>query len=635
MDGINDKRGSDVLEMLRSKAAALPRQPGVYIMENKNGTVIYVGKSRSLRDRVSQYFHGYHEIKTARMAASVYDFRFITCDTEMEALALENSLIKQYSPRYNIKLKDAKSYPYIKLTNEEYPRLVMTRSRLNDGGQYFGPYSGTSTVFSVISTLQRTLGIPSCKRKFPRDIGRERPCVYRQMGRCVGVCAGDVTREEYLDIIRCAADILRGGTADAVAKFTERMIRCSEEMRFEEAARCRDAVTSLKKLGERQKTVGAPDTECDVIALSGAEDFDTMAVFYIRSGYIADTEHFVFGGDEIISVGGSTDTTELDNSVSIAYADLESPMTSFIINLYKRREYIPRDVLLSFPMPEGDIALIGEYLTMKAGRKVKVRTPVRGEARRLCAMAETDAKRHGENRRKQDMDDERVLVSLASTLSLEVVPERIEAYDISNLGSEYITAGMIVTDGTKFKKSDYRYFRIKSIETQDDYSAMREAITRRMNHLDDEDGAYSRLPDLILLDGGKGHVGVVKELLYEMGIDVPVFGMVKDEHHKTRTITTETDELSIARDAEVFRFVYKIQEEVHRFTVSRMDAAKRKTLKRSTLEDIKGIGPAKAKALMKHFGSLAKLKAAGADEISSVKGISTADARAIIEHFEK
>ena len=626
----------EILARLRSKAAALPRSPGVYIMENRAGTVIYVGKSRSLRDRVSQYFHGSHQIKTARMAANVFDFRFITCDTEMEALALENSLIKQHSPRYNIKLKDAKSYPYIKLTtNEPYPRLVMTRTRLNDGNRYYGPYSGTATVYSVISTLERTLGIPSCKRRFPKDIGKERPCVYRQIGRCVGVCAGDITKEEYDDIIRCADDILKGNTADAIAKFEGRMAYCAEEMRYEEAARCRDAVMALRKLGERQKTVGAPDFEADVIAVSRGDDYDCAAALFIRSGYITDSDYFVFGSDEIVSHADDGEIISDGDSEVIRGDAADSPLTSFVIGLYHGREYIPSDVLLSFPLPEKDVALISEYLTGRAGRKVRVRTPVRGEARRLCAMAEGDARRHGDNQHARETDDERILVTLASMLHLETVPERIEAYDISNLGSEYITAGMVVAENGRFLKSDYRYFRIKSQDGPDDYAAMREAISRRLAHLDDDGGSYSHLPDLILLDGGKGHVSVIRSLLDEMGIDIPVFGMVKDEHHKTRTVVSDTDEISIARSQEVFRFVYKLQEEVHRFTVSKMDQAKRKTLKHSSLEKIDGIGPAKAKSLMRHFGTVAKIKAASADELTAAKGISARDAEAIIKHFSE
>lgn len=607
------------LKYLREKATLLPKSPGVYIMENADGKVIYVGKSRALKNRVSQYFHGSHDAKTTRMAGSVRDFRYITCDTEFEALILENNLIKQYTPKYNILLKDAKSYPYIKVTNEDYPRIIMTRRRTEDG-TYYGPYSSASTINDVIKTIERTLGVPSCKRKFPRDIGKSRPCVYKQLGRCCGVCAGDVSKEEYNAIISCAKEMLKGNTSEVKKQLTERMLAAAEEERFEEAARLRDSLTSLSKLGQNQKTDLGPDTEYDIIALSTHEGCDCAAVLYIRNGTISDSEHFMFGADEI--TGASTDEDE-------------SPFLSFIVNLYSLREYIPREILLSFEMPENDRLLAGEYLTRKAGRKVTLRTPQRGETKRLCEMAEKDAIRHSETRRKREDSDERVLMSLASLLHLEVLPERIEAYDISNLGNEHITAGMIVIEKGRFKKSHYRSFKIKGQETPDDYSAMTETIRRRLMNLEDKDESFSTAPDLILLDGGKGHVGVIRELMNELAMDIPVFGMVKDSHHKTRTITDEHDELSIAREPEVFRFIYRIQEEVHRYTVGKMTNAKLKSLKTSSLEKIKGIGPSKAKALLLHFGSLEALKNASKEDIIKVKGVNEANADEIIKYFNQ
>ena len=609
-----------VLSHLRSKAAALPRVPGVYIMRAASGKVIYVGKSRSLRDRVSQYFHGAHDVKTARMAGSVHDFDFIVCDTEMEALALENRLIKQHTPKYNIRLKDAKSYPYIRLSmGDEYPRLSMTRSRVGDDSLYFGPYSGVSTVFSIIHTLESTLGLPSCKRVFPRDIGRERPCVYRQMGKCVGVCAGDVDKEEYAALVRCAIQILRGGTREAIASLEERMNEASENLRFEEAARCRDSIAALKRLGEKQKAVGSPDFECDVIALARDDAGDSASVFYVRGGYIADSEHFLFAPDAITS-GEEGD----------------SPLSAFVLGLYQSREYIPKEILLSFSLPEEELAALSACLSERAGHRITVRTPQRGDARQLCLMAERDAAQHGENQRKRDEGDMKVLVRLASLLELETVPERIEVYDISNLGAEHITAGMIVAENARFKKSDYRYFKIRSVEgAPDDYASIREVILRRIAHLEDSSGSYSVRPDLILLDGGRGHVSVVREALREAGVDIPVFGLVKDEHHKTRTVVGEEEEIGIARDTLVFPFLYKLQEEVHRFTVSGMSAAKRKTLRTSSLEKVKGIGPAKAKALLHHFGTLANMREASASEIESVRGMSRREAENVYEFLHK
>ena len=666
----------ETLEYLRRKAALLPKSPGVYIMENADGKVIYVGKSRALKNRVSQYFHGSHDLKTTKMASNVNDFRYITCDTEMEALVMENNLIKQYNPKYNILLKDSKSYPYIRITDGEYPRVVLSRRR-DEKGMFFGPYSGAGVVYSVISTLERVLGLPSCKRKFPEDIGKGRPCVYRQIGRCCGVCAGDVSAAEYAELIGCAVQFLKGNT-DAVEKsLYDRMLRASDEERYEEAARCRDALTSLKKLGQTQKTQLPRDTDCDVVAVASHEGCDCAAVLYIRGGKICDSEYFTFGADEITgadkaqsmadstgsmtgeTVGeksmadgtGGEDKTASAGIVPNGAADVycaepddggdeesveETPMSAFIVGLYRGREYIPPEILLSFDMPEGEKNLIGAYLGERAGHKVTLHTPKRGEARSLCLMAQRDAVRHSETRRKRDEDDERVLVRLASLLSLEVVPQRIEAYDISNLGSEHITAGMIVADGGKLRKSDYRVFRIKGQDAPDDYSAMRQTLMRRIAHIGDgEDSSLSCEPDLILLDGGAGHVGVARELFRDADCHIPVFGMVKDEHHKTRTLVSDTNEVSIAREAEVFRFIYKLQEEVHRFTVSRMSAAKRKTLKTSSLEKISGIGPAKAKKLMSHFKTLSALKEASEEEISAVSGISCADAEAVFAFFNK
>lgn len=620
------------IEYLQKKAMALPRSPGVYIMENEAGKVIYVGKSRSLRDRVSQYFHGAHNAKTTKMAANVHDFRFVNCDTEMEALALENSLIKQYTPKYNVKLKDAKSYPYIKIdVKSEWPRITMTRKRQPDGSLYFGPYSSTSTVYTAIAQIERTLGIPTCKRSFPDDILRERPCVYYQIGRCMGVCTGKVSNDDYREAITRAVNILRGGTRDVISDLTDKMTRASDAMEYEDAAKYRDAIECIKKLGERQKAVGSPDVECDVIGLSltGYEDVslkfrDCITVFYIRSGYIADSEHFIFGKDEITPASAAEESDEDD-----------TPLGAFIMSLYQSREYIPPEILLSFEIPEHDRLLLSDYLTSIADHRVVVRTPKKGASRYLCDMAVTDAAKHSENSAKHENDTERTLVNLASMLGLEVVPERIEAYDISNLGDEHITCGMVVCVYGKMKKSEYRSFSIKSIDSQDDYAAMTEAVSRRLDHIGREGDSTAACPDLILLDGGRGHVSVIRALLRERGLDLPVFGMVKDEHHKTRTLTDEEAEINIARHPDVFRLIYGIQEEVHRYSVGRMTGKKRKTLKHSSLEKINGIGPTKAKALLAHFGSIKALRQADTEQIAFVRGITAADARAVYEHFRK
>jgi len=598
---------------LLDKANSLPMTPGVYIMKDRSGKVIYVGKSRKLKSRVSQYFQNSEKsIKTAKMASSVFDFEYILCETEIEALTLENTLIKQYSPRYNIRLKDAKSYPYIKVTSEEFPRLVVTRQRSADKAFYFGPYSGTSTAYSVIGTLEKTLGLPTCKRQFPRDIGKERPCIYLQMGRCCGVCAERINKEEYNKLIHTACDILRGNTASARRALEADMYAFAEEERFEAAARCRDTIAALNALSQKQNVVSAPGTEVDVIGLYTDDMSSSVTVLYVRDGALTDRSEFNFGADEIAE---------------------SSDIVSFICRHFRVREYIPKTVCLSFELQEEEIELLSEYLSEISGRKITVYTPQRGKFKALCDIANDNAAELAKRFRESTQKDDKTLVALANLLKLETLPERIEAYDISNLGQEHLTAGMIVCENGKFKRGDYRVFKIKTVDGTDDYASMRETLERRFEHLEDSEGSFSNLPDLILLDGGRGHVATVKEMLYQKGIDVPVFGMVKDEHHKTRALTTEDAEINIAKEQQIFILIYKIQEEVHRFTVSRMENAKRKTIKRSSLEAIEGIGPAKAKILLGAFGGVRGVKAATETEIAAIKGISAADAARVYNYF--
>ena len=608
----SEKRTEELLE----KANSLPLSFGVYIMKDKNGKVIYVGKSRKLKNRVSQYFqNGKKNYKTERMIRSAEDFDYILCSTEIEALTLENTLIKQYSPRYNIKLKDAKSYPYIKITAEKYPRVVYTRTRLSDKAKYFGPFSGTSTVFGVIDIVRKTLGIPSCKLRFPEDIGKERPCLYYQMNKCCGVCTGKVSEEEYNELIKCAADILKGNTSSAVSVLEERMFSLADEEKFEAAARCRDTIRALEALSQKQHMVASPGTEQDIFGFYSDERCTCISAMYVRDGAVIDKADYVFGANII--------------------ADSDT-LCGFLTEHYRIRDHIPKNIVTSFELDAEDIQTLGEYLSQKAERKISVRRAERGDLHKLCLTADENAR---EKARQYVLDakrDEGVLFELAELLGLEVIPERIEAYDISNFGSDNKTCGMIVCENGKFNKNDYRTFTIKGVEGTDDYASMKEALSRRFAHLlSDESGSFSKYPDLILLDGGRGHVSVIKEIMREMGIDVAVFGMVKDEYHKTRALCTETDEINIAKYKSIFMLVYGIQEEVHRYSVARMTEAKRKTLKHSSLEKIGGIGEKKAAALLRAFGGLEGVKKADLNALMAVKGISQANAEAIVKYFEK
>ena len=603
------------LAELLNKANDLPLTPGVYIMKDKNGTVIYVGKSRKLKNRVSQYFQNSKKnFKTAKMVSAAEDFEYILCATEIEALSLENTLIKKYSPKYNIKLKDAKSYPYIKITDEEYPKILFTRNRKNDKGKYFGPFSGASIAYSILDILHKFLGIPNCKRRFPQEIGKQRPCLYYQMRQCCGLCTGKISKEDYSALINCAANILRGNINSSVSMLEERMLAFAEEENYEAAAKCRDTIKALTSLNEKQSVVASPDVNADVFGFYGDDVAACMSVMYIRSGVVSDKADFVFNNEAI------TDSEAL---------------SAFLIEHYIDKEYIPKSVILSFELGDDDILAIEEFLFEKVNKRITVKKAERGTFKELATVVKDNATEKIRQLKLQNQKDESILISLAELLSLESLPERIEAYDISNLGGENITAGMIVYKNGHPSKNDYRLFNIKTVSgAPDDYASMREAIRRRIKHLkEDSSSSFAEYPDLMLIDGGKGHVSVVKEVLNEENIYIPVFGMVKDEFHKTRSLCTEQDEINIAREQAIFMLIYRIQEEVHRFTVDKVMKAKRSTLTHSSLEKIDGIGPAKAKRLLGALGSFTAVKKASEQELLAVKGISKADAAKIYQYF--
>ena len=602
---------------LLNKANTLPLCPGVYIMKDKNNKVIYVGKSRKLKNRVSQYFQNSKKnSKTSKMVLNVEDFDFILCKTEIEALTLENTLIKQYSPKYNIKLKDAKSYPYIKITAGEFPRVIFTRSRLADKGKYFGPFSGTATVYSILDVIYKNLGIPRCKHVFPRDIGKERPCIYYQMGQCCGVCTGNISTKEYGKLIDCASDILKGHSKSATRELEQQMLEYAELEQYEAAARCRDAIRSLEQLNKKQNAVASPDTNMDIFGIYSEDGFASISAMYIRDGALVNKNDFSVTSDAI------TDSNAL---------------SAFIVEHYMMNSYIPKLIATSFELEANDKDDLELFLSERSGYKVEVRSPERGRIRELSLIAVENAKEQVNQNRIKAQKDERVLFELSSLLGLETLPERIEAYDISNIGKENITAGMVVFKNGAPSKKDYRAFKIKSVtDSPDDYTSMKEALTRRFRHLtEDSSGSFSEYPDLLLIDGGKGHVSVAKEVTNTLGLNIPVFGMVKDDYHKTRALCTESNEINIAREQSIFMLIYKIQDEVHRYTVGNTMNAKRKTLKHSSLEKISGIGAAKAKKLMSTMGTLTAIKAASEKELLSVSGISRVDAKNIYNYFHE
>lgn len=597
-------------ERLRKKAATLPLRPGVYIMKAKNGTVIYVGKSRALKNRVSQYFHeSVFNTKTDAMTSCIYDFDYILCDSEMEALTLENSLIKLYKPKYNILLKDDKSYPYIAVTNEEYPRFIMTRKRENNA-KYFGPYTSAETVNNVIISLQKALGLPSCRRSFPKDIGKVRHCLYRHIG-CIAVCDGRVTKEKYRELVDSAVAFLSGKADVLLSSLTEKMQYASDNLMFEAAAEYRDRIKAINRLCEKQKVVAAPGIERDIFAWYSGEAAGAVCVFYIRDGKLTDSESFVFSGGEILD---------------------SSAICSFLCRIYEKREYIPKEIDTAGVLAAEDTAAAEEWLSCKAGYGVKIKTTARGDLHKLCIMAEENAAQKAKEFVAEKTKSDETLARLASIAGLGVVPERIEAFDISNMGDDNITAGMVLFENGKPKKSGYRIFNIKSTKIRDDYASMREAMERRISHFGD---ASSPPPDLFLIDGGIGHVSTVQEVLDAHGVSVPALGMVKDDHHKTRALVNAYgEEISIAAEASVYSLIFRIQEEVHRFAVSKMMNAKRKNVKTSVLEEIDGIGKARAKALLSRFGGLSGVKNASETELLTVRGITAETAKNIKEFFK-
>ena len=603
----------DILQ-LREKAASLPSVPGVYIMKDSSGEVIYVGKSKKLKSRVSSYFVGSsHTPKTARMVSKVEDFDYIVCKTEIEALTLENVLIKRHSPKYNIKLKDAKSYPYIKVTAEEYPKLFVTRTRSSDRARYYGPYSGSAQAHAALEAVMAIFKLPCCKRSFPRDIGRGRPCIYRDIGRCIALCAGGVGADEYRELVKSACRILDGNTSDAKREIYDDMMAASERMEFERAAMMRDRLSALDKLSEKQKVVADSKVNRDVFNVYISDNASALSVLTVRDGALINKGEFL---------------------LSALTQPTSEELVSLVASHYDGIGAVPPEIMLGFDASEEDTLLLSDYLSLCAGRKVNVRLPERGEGRALCNMAYENARESARQRLLDSEREDKNVKRLSELLALHEIPRRIEAYDISNIGNESIVASMVVYEDGKLKKSDYRLFNIKTTDGADDYGSMREALTRRLTHVGDGTLSLGRMPDLLLIDGGDAHVGVAKSVLSSLGLEIAAFGMVKDDFHKTRALTDGEREISIAKEFDVYAFIYNLQEEAHRFAVKNSQKNKIKTMTHSTLEKIEGIGPMKAKALLASM-PLGKIRTASVDELMTVKGIGKADAERIHEYFKK
>ena len=598
---------------LVEKARLLPKKPGIYLYYDKDGKIIYVGKSRALHNRVLSYFQNVekHPPKTRRLVQSIADFQTIVTSSDQEALILENEKIKLHRPKFNIRLKDDRNYPYIRLsTAEEYPRLSLAhRRRPGDKSLYFGPYGSSQTVHTAIHTANTMFHLPTCKRTFPRDIGKERPCLYYHLGRCSGVCTGAVSKEEYQKQIDGTIHFLKHDHKKVIDLLQKEMERDAENLLFERAAAKRDTIRSLQNLSQARQVVKDLHYDADVFGAFAEDWGGCINLLRVREGRVVDNVHFHFGADEILS---------------------PDSFFSLLVTLYRGKDFPPKKVLVPESLWNEENEALSPLLSDKDQMHFLV--PQRGEGKNLVQMASENAKEAALHRRTLFEKDEAVLAELAMLLSLEVVPERIESIDISNSGTSAVYAGIICIKNAHFLKSAYKSFSIDR-DKPDDPACMYEAVSRRLMRYKNGDMAFSPLPDLILADGGATQVAAVKKALSDAGISIPVFGMVKDAFHKTRCLTDGTNEINILHNQKIFQFLYKIQEEVHRFSLSRMDAKRRKSVKTTELSKIPGIGEKKAQILYRRFKSMKAIRALSAQELSDAPGISQRDGERIFAYF--
>ena len=598
-----------MLDTLREKANNLPLLPGVYIMLDEKSQVIYVGKAKKLKNRVSSYFHGEHLPKVQAMVDKVADFNVIVASSEFEALVLENSLIKRHKPHYNILLKDDKGYPFIRMDlREEYPVMSLSNKALKDGAKYFGPFGGRSQSRNVISTISKALLLPDCSRKFPRDIGKERPCLNYHMGSCLGWCLKDSDGEDYRRRARQAAQILEGKGGELMEELRAQMEQAAEELRFEKAAELRDRLRAVENLSNRQRVIATAFADTDAIGFCrGAKSCFTVL-------------HFV-NGDLV-----GKDTEMMDEPL-----EEDGEAISDLVRQYytAHRGGWPKSILL--PCKIDDREELEELLSQCSGRRIYIETPQRGERMRLIESAALNAREEIQRRTTVAQRRSKTLEWLQKTLGLDEFPERIEAFDISNLGSTGIVAAMTVhVDGKPLKKA-YRKFRIRDLEMQDDYASMYQAVYRRFKHYVEGDEHFSPLPELLLIDGGDTHAAVAVQAQRDLGLFVPTFGMVKDDRHRTRAlISPEGREIGISQNQAVFALIGGIQEETHRFAIEYQRSLRSESYG-STLDKIPGVGEKRRSELIKYFKSVKAIREASLEQLKLVVPRNTA--QAVYDYF--
>ena len=599
---------------LRKKSMSLPLTPGVYLMKNKKGEIIYVGKAKALKNRVSSYFgsQNNHTTKVRKMVENVEDFDYIMCDSEFEALVLECSLIKQHSPKYNILLKDDKGYHYIKVINGEWKNFFAVKQRLDDGAEYIGPYTGSYGITNAVDAAKKIFLIPQCTKLFPRDFGKSRPCLNFFIGQCSAPCAGKISREAHNEAVEQAIDFIINGSGKAVESLTENMLEASENLEFEKAAKIRNKIAAIKKVTEKQKVVAASVEEQDVFAIVCSDSKACLSVILFRDSKLYDSEHFIFDLPE----------------------DLPEARHELIRSYYSMRDFVPRRIAVDGEV--NDSELLCEWLSTLAGRKVSIAVPQRGEQHSLVEMCRSNAAQKLAIYLGKGGKATAALDELGTLLGLKAPPEFIESYDISHTAGNENVAGMVVFKGGVPYKKGYRRFAIKGFSGQDDYASMAEVMERRiLRYFEEKDSGegFGRLPDLILLDGGSGQVNAVKPVLEKYNLNIPLFGMVKDSHHRTRAIACSGDELSLTSKRAAFTLVSTIQEEVHRYSVEYHRTRRKNASLSSSLTSIEGIGEARCKALLKHFKTVKAVSQASIDELAAVNGMNINAAKAVFEAF--
>lgn len=603
----------------------LPASPGVYIMHDAQDAIIYVGKAISLKNRVRQYFQASRNkgAKIEQMVTRIRRFEYIVTDSELEALVLECNLIKEHRPKYNTMLKDDKTYPFIKVTvSEEFPRVLFSRTMKKDKDKYYGPFTSAGAVKDTIELIRKVYKIRTCNRRLPRDIGKERPCLNYHIKQCNAPCQGYISQEEYRTAIDGAMAFLNGNYEPVLEALEERMREASEQLDFEAAAEYRDLIGSIRQIAQRQKVTNSDGEDKDIVALATAETDAVVQMFFIRNGRLIGRDHFY---------------------LRVAPQDTRSMiLDSFLKQFYSGTPFIPREVMLQEPVE--DVQIIEEWLTKKRGQRVHLRVPKKGTKEKLVELAARNAAIVLEQDRERIKREEGRTIGamreITELLGLEQVV-RVEAFDISNISGFESVGSMVVYERGRPKRSDYRKFKIKSVKGPDDYASMEEVLTRRFLHglkeratlQEEELGRFLRFPDLIMMDGGRGQVNVALRVLEELHLQIPVCGMVKDDHHRTRGLYYQNREIPIDRSSEGFRLITRIQDEAHRFAIEYHRSLRSKEQVHSILDDIPGIGPARRKALMRAFSSLDAIREASIEELAAVPSMNEGSAKSVYDFF--